>query len=54
MIFGEIGKSANLEKFGRIEIWKNGFSENSNLEKCKSGKMQFGEMQILKNTNLET
>ena len=35
-------------KFGRVEIWKIGFSENTNLEKGK-----FGEMQIWKNANSE-
>ena len=26
-------------RFGRIKIWKIGFSENTNLEKCKFGEM---------------
>ena len=47
MIFGENGYWGKWN-FGRIEIWKNGISESSNLVKCK-----FGERQFWKNANQE-
>ena len=46
MIFGEIGKSANLEKFGRIEIWKTGNLEKGKFVKRESGKNENLKMEI--------
>ena len=49
MIFGEIGKIANLEKckFERIEIQKTGNLENGNLEKGKFVKREIGKNRYL-------
>ena len=45
MVSGENGYRGKW-KFARIEIWKNRFSDNANLEKCKLGKMQISIMPI--------